>query len=256
MEVRQRLKDWGAILAPPWKWVVVAPFALLGAYQAVQQQFAPNLPGALPGSSEIWFILTLLLFCGLLLEGAYRQIRAIRKDAEQREKELVGQLQEAKLISGRMRPRIALGQNTSVSITPDDAKNFAHIVIHPSFRNAGQKPAYHLRLQSGFAAADLPTQFQTWPDLNLVNPINSTEELYPDMQLGTKFVREGKERKVRSTEILVYCGFQYFDSPQDGERYSDEFWFVYPLGRSLGSATLEQKTALEPYVRKAFEQKA
>jgi hypothetical protein len=90
MEVRKRLSEWGTILKTPWKWVVLA-FALLGAYQEIQQQFAPNWPSTLPGSPSVWFFLALVLFCVLLLEGAYRRIRAIRKAAKEREELLTSE---------------------------------------------------------------------------------------------------------------------------------------------------------------------
>lgn len=59
---------------------MLSPFALLGAYQEVQQQFAPQLPSIVPASPLVWFMITLTLLCILVLEGAYRRIRTIRMD--------------------------------------------------------------------------------------------------------------------------------------------------------------------------------
>ena len=54
----------------------------------------------------------------------------------------------------------------------------------------------------------------------------------------------------------MYCGIEYSDAFQGGKKYSDEWWFAYPLGApAMAAAHMEQKQALEPYVRKAFGEK-
>ena len=89
MELQKRISEWKAILGSPWKWLVLAPSALLGIYQEVQQQFIPSWPVAIPVSPGLWFFVTLILFCWLILEGAYRRIRTLRKDGYSRDNELV-----------------------------------------------------------------------------------------------------------------------------------------------------------------------
>jgi len=50
---------------------------VLGAYQMIQQQFAPNWPLKIPIPSWAWFLIALAVFLALL-EGAYQRICAIR----------------------------------------------------------------------------------------------------------------------------------------------------------------------------------
>jgi len=70
---------------------VLTLLTLVGIYQEAQQQWFKNLPSTLPGSPGLWFFLTLILFCILLLEGAYRYIRCIRKAAGEREESLLNE---------------------------------------------------------------------------------------------------------------------------------------------------------------------
>jgi hypothetical protein len=155
------------------------------------------------------------------------------------------------------RPRISLGQQIRVATKPLDAKNEFHIMLHPSFHNAGQKVAYQFHFHSGFAPADFPEQFQVMPDLTISNPIDLTEEFGPELNLKMPFVKQkGGARQVKTTEILMYCGIEYSDAPHDGKKYKDEWWFIYPLGgHSLAAASIENINALKPYVTKAFGQK-
>jgi hypothetical protein len=79
MEIRERIFEWKAILGTPWRWLVLIPSAVLGIYQEAQQQFVPSLPSSIPISPLWWLIITLVLACILILEGAYRRIRQIKK---------------------------------------------------------------------------------------------------------------------------------------------------------------------------------
>ncbi len=76
---------WKDILVfPAWRWIVVVPFAALGAYQTIQQQFlSAQLPPRLPFLPAwpwwVWSLTGLLLVCVLILEGAYRKTVAIEE---------------------------------------------------------------------------------------------------------------------------------------------------------------------------------
>ena len=221
-----------------WWWAVVIDymFGVVGVYQTVT--------GITKLSQIGWAIIFILAFT-IPPFIAFNRIRKQRDGLAQQIKENL----EA------TRPRIVVGQNIGVLVKPDDAKGIAHILIHPSFCNTGQKPAYQVSMRSGFAPVGFPMQFQTMPDLNLANPIGSKEDFGPEMKLGTHFRLVGKERQANFTELLIYCGFQYSDAPKGKKKYEDEWWFIYPLGaQTLAYATIEQKEALESYVRKAYSQ--
>jgi hypothetical protein len=79
----QRRKIWWEILHPTWGWLVLTPFAILSAVQAVRDEYlAPEvaahyrLPEILPKWEwERWALVTATLLVVLLLESAYRAIR-------------------------------------------------------------------------------------------------------------------------------------------------------------------------------------
>jgi hypothetical protein len=78
----RRLEIWRDILSKPWKWLVAAPFALLGAFQGIRDEFLSpewqarlKLPHWLPDWSwQTWLLIALAAFLIAVLEGAYRII--------------------------------------------------------------------------------------------------------------------------------------------------------------------------------------
>lgn len=244
--LKARVPEWKAVLGGPWKWLVLVPLTFLGIYQEIQQQFLPNWPSSLPISPLVWFIIALILAIIFILEGAYRRIMALRKMANELQSNIDRMIEET------LRPRIALGKQQNVSLTLDENKQMAQIVIHPSFCNAGQRTAYRIHMRSGFAPALIPSQFVRVPDLDVTNPLDAQQEFGPRLPVRTPFRHKGKEVEYMAKEIMMYCGFEYFDAQVGGHRYQTEFWFLYPVGTQLASPSLEQQEALEPYVRKVF----
>lgn len=78
MEIHKRLSEWKVILGPPWRWAVIAILTVLGCYQTIQQQWFSTLPGKLPFPPWAWFLIAVVVFF-VVLEGAYRRIRDIRR---------------------------------------------------------------------------------------------------------------------------------------------------------------------------------
>jgi uncharacterized integral membrane protein len=179
-----------------------------------------------------------------------QKIREQRDKADNLKREL-----EAMQI--KRRPTIALGQKLGASTHPRDADKEVDIELHPTWHNIGEGVAYQLCLHSGWAPMEFPDEFVAMPDLNVPNPIYSTEEFGPILRLRQPFIqREDGKRQVKSKVILMYCGIEYSDAPQGGNKYRDEWWFAYPLSApSIAAAHMEQKQALEPHVRKAFGEK-
>lgn len=164
---------------------------------------------------------------------------------------------ELEVMQIKRRPIIALGQKISVSTHSRDADKEVDIALSPTWHNIGEGAAYQLYLRYGWAPIESPDKFKVEPDINDPNPIYSTEEFGPILQLKQPFIpQEGGKRQVKSMGILMYFGIEYSDAPQGGKKYSDEWWFAYPLGAPLiAAAQMKQKEALEPYVREAFGKK-
>lgn len=78
MQIKERMSEWKAILGTPWKLLVLGPSTVLSIYQAIQQQFLPDLPSSIPISPLWWLIITLILACILILESSYRRIGQLK----------------------------------------------------------------------------------------------------------------------------------------------------------------------------------
>jgi hypothetical protein len=167
----------------------------------------------------------------------------VNKHAHQLEQELASR-----------RPIITLGDKTTAETRVREADDEVDILLSPTFHNIGEKPAYQTRIRIGYAPAESPELFLTKPELNNPNRLDSGLQIVPPLKLTQKFNKQPDGKLgVQSRVVLLYCDIQYSDAPVGGTYYKDEWWFAYPLGApSLGMPHLEQKNALEPFVRKAY----
>lgn len=88
MQFKRRAKLWKDVLVrPAWRWLVVAPFALLGIYQTIREEFIlsrlPNdeqdkyLWNWLDWQWEWWLLIALVFTIVTILESAFRRVRPV-----------------------------------------------------------------------------------------------------------------------------------------------------------------------------------
>jgi len=73
---------WRIFVLPSWRWLVIAPLALLGAFQAIREELPATsqskfqLPDIMPNWPWwIWVIIILVVVIFIILESAYRIIQ-------------------------------------------------------------------------------------------------------------------------------------------------------------------------------------
>jgi hypothetical protein len=154
-----------------------------------------------------------------------------------------------------LRPHMVLGSNSGATAVRLPGTSELEFKLHPTYRNAGKKPAYQFRIRLGLAPLDNPQSFKALADLDSANPIEpSTLEHGRTIRVKYKITEEkGAGINVKGPQKwLIYCAIRYSDSAEGGKIYSNENWFEYKLGGNFSHATLAHKASLEPYVRAAY----
>jgi len=70
---------------------------------------------------------------------------------------------------------------------------------------------------------------------------------------SVKYSKQDGVEEIPSSKAFIHCMISYSDSEYNERLYTDEWWFSYRADRDyLGAMSEEEKSLLEPYVRKAY----
>jgi len=121
------------------------------------------------------------------------------------------------------------------------------------FKNIGKHPAKDLQLRIGVSPKKNPEMFRKVIDVSVANRIDVEGIFNWNQSLEQMVKLEGKEARLEEIELYIYLLLTYEDAFRPGKNYYDEFWLSYITGRAAaGHATMQEKLALEPYVKKIY----
>lgn len=176
------------------------------------------------------------IFCGFIAWTIYSQQKRIHE------------LEETN------HPIISIGSTIGASTDVREKDSMVDIVVNLAFRNAGNRPAYQISIQTGWAPERHPEMFRPEPAKKFAEPVDPGIEFSISMKISQKFEMQPNGRRgVVSRETLFYCHMKYSDSPENGRWYESERVFKYELGKPLMSMVMEEeKERLMQYVKAAF----
>ncbi len=153
------------------------------------------------------------------------------------------------------RPRFIMGGDVRINQNIDKKSDKVVFDIMSSFTNTGDKAAHQIQVRRCYALAEAPSDIFVDSLIEGAGSIDVGEKIFVRFisSYPNQPIRDRNKSGGRSVTLLIFCGLRYSDAPKQGNWYEDERWLAYSLNdTALAYAKAEQKTAFEPFVRKAY----
>lgn len=153
------------------------------------------------------------------------------------------------------KPELTIGRQARIKRVFDERKSEIELELRLFFKNIGKKAAYRFRCSVGYAPESDVSNFKLIGETTNVNRIDINNDF--DTVLGIKgFVKYSKKdgvEEIPSSKAFIHCMVSYSDSEYNERLYKKEWWFSYRADTDyLGVMSDEEKSLMEPYVRKAY----
>lgn len=120
------------------------------------------------------------------------------------------------------------------------------------FKNIGKNPAQDVRMRMGVCPKQAPQLFKNYADTSMANRIDPEGVFIWETHMEYPTIL-GKELQSAKIHFLFYILVTYNDIFDPSIEYHDEFYLEYAPGESTaGHARMEDRLALEPYVKKVY----
>ncbi len=204
-----------------------------------QQRIIEHLP---------WIIPLVLLITWVIVGFTFMMPYNIYKIEEQRITELQ---KKNEVLQQQYRPILTINDSTKVSVINDEKKQITTFNIDFHIENIGNTAAYLLSTKIYFAPKRNPQEIYGMPEQTDTNPLHSHVETLVTQGISQPFSKSNDVLYIQNIEWYIYVLLKYTDAPDDGNMYSEEYWFYLDLNsNSVRSLTPDEKQEFQPYVNK------